>query len=542
MKQHHYLEVLAGLGLVALLAGGWWAHQPNHKQDRVNANLRIGTYEEVESLDSTRYKAKSSGQALANVMVGLYQHDQEGKVVPAIAKRVPLVSAHHLTYTFELRDYQWADGQAVTAADFVYAWRRLADPKTGSRNASRIDIIANGQAVRTGKLPVSALGVKALSDTKLQVRFSEATPYIARMLSHPAFLPIKQTFAEKLGDRYGTNSQTILTNGPYQMVGWDGLKDDTWQYIKNPRYYYAKRVKVPTIRIRKVTHDAASMSQFESGQLDYLPLMPEQIPTYLNDNTFRTSPTTAETFLYFNTTRGVTAEVALRKAIAQAFDKRLYVRSYLQNGSRALNGLIPYDTALTNDGKDYRKVTGDQLPYNLTNATVEWRKAKENLKMNHIPLTLTIADDPVAKRAAEFIKEQLQHNLPGLTITIDVVSFPERFKRETSGEFDLVLGVWNAADGDPFNLLTAYQSHNPLNTTGYSNAYYDQLVEAVYQSGDNLPERVHRVQSAERVLMRQEVPVAAFYQGGQAYLLNHRVKRLPILGTGYLNLEYACLE
>ena len=33
------------------------------------------------------------------------------------------------TYTFHLRaDARWSDGSAVTAEDFVYAWRRLVSP------------------------------------------------------------------------------------------------------------------------------------------------------------------------------------------------------------------------------------------------------------------------------------------------------------------------------------------------------------------------------------------------------------------------------
>ena len=37
------------------------------------------------------------------------------------------------TYTFRLRSsLTWSDGTPLTAADFVYAWQRLADPATGS--------------------------------------------------------------------------------------------------------------------------------------------------------------------------------------------------------------------------------------------------------------------------------------------------------------------------------------------------------------------------------------------------------------------------
>ncbi|WP_369385934.1 ABC transporter substrate-binding protein [Lacticaseibacillus manihotivorans] len=73
------------------------------------------------------------------------------------------MSANLKTYIFHLRPYHWSNGARVTAQDFVYAWQQLADPKTQARNAARIDFLKNGAAVRTGKKPVSALGVRALS-------------------------------------------------------------------------------------------------------------------------------------------------------------------------------------------------------------------------------------------------------------------------------------------------------------------------------------------------------------------------------------------
>ena len=45
------------------------------------------------------------------------------------------------TYTFTLRDMKWSDGQKVTAADFVYAWQRLADPATASPNAALLEMV-----------------------------------------------------------------------------------------------------------------------------------------------------------------------------------------------------------------------------------------------------------------------------------------------------------------------------------------------------------------------------------------------------------------
>ena len=38
-----------------------------------------------------------------------------------------------VTYTFKIRpDAKWSDGKAVTAADFVFSWQRLASPTTAA--------------------------------------------------------------------------------------------------------------------------------------------------------------------------------------------------------------------------------------------------------------------------------------------------------------------------------------------------------------------------------------------------------------------------
>ena len=47
--------------------------------------------------------------------------------------RILAVSDNNKTYTFTLRhDARWSNGDPVTAQDFVYAWRRAADPATAS--------------------------------------------------------------------------------------------------------------------------------------------------------------------------------------------------------------------------------------------------------------------------------------------------------------------------------------------------------------------------------------------------------------------------
>ena len=74
-------------------------------------------------------------------------------------------------YTFHLREaLRWSNGDLLTADDFVYSFRRSADPATGSNYSSILAPIENAEAVVTGKLPPDRLGVQALDAHTLVIR------------------------------------------------------------------------------------------------------------------------------------------------------------------------------------------------------------------------------------------------------------------------------------------------------------------------------------------------------------------------------------
>ena len=73
-----------------------------------------------------------------------------------------------VTWPFKLRSAKWSDGRTIKAKDFVYAWRRLANPASGSSYASILSIVAGYDEVReTGD--TSLLQVTAKNDSTLEV-------------------------------------------------------------------------------------------------------------------------------------------------------------------------------------------------------------------------------------------------------------------------------------------------------------------------------------------------------------------------------------
>ena len=112
---------------------------------------------ELPTMDLSTATDTISFDMLNNSMEGLLRVGKDSKVEPGIAKSYK-VSKDGLKYTFNLRkNAKWSNGDAVTAQDFVYSWRRTVDPKTGSQYAYLFDGIKNVDDVLAGKKPTSAL-------------------------------------------------------------------------------------------------------------------------------------------------------------------------------------------------------------------------------------------------------------------------------------------------------------------------------------------------------------------------------------------------
>lgn len=81
-----------------------------------------------ESMDPINAEDGFSMELIGATMSGLYTLDADDNLVPDLATECTM-SEDGMTYTFKLReDAKWSNGDALTAHDFVFAWKRLADP------------------------------------------------------------------------------------------------------------------------------------------------------------------------------------------------------------------------------------------------------------------------------------------------------------------------------------------------------------------------------------------------------------------------------
>jgi oligopeptide transport system substrate-binding protein len=128
----------------------------------------------------------------------LYTTSPSGTVVPQIAKALPLAGPNSqrpkqwTTYTIRLKStYRFADGSPVTAYSFADAFARDADPDMASPVLPHLKEIVGVAAVAESEASTVS-GVRAVTDTTLQIATMRPDPTLAGLLAQPYLCPVEE--------------------------------------------------------------------------------------------------------------------------------------------------------------------------------------------------------------------------------------------------------------------------------------------------------------------------------------------------------------
>lgn len=127
--------VVAGLlascgGKKTAPAGGNAAGAQGSEEKGSVLHVQIGP--SPETIDPALNSAVDGANMIIHAFEGLLKFDRNNNIVAGLAEKWEQ-SEDGLTWTFHLRpNLKWSDGSPLTAGDFVYSWKRVADPATAA--------------------------------------------------------------------------------------------------------------------------------------------------------------------------------------------------------------------------------------------------------------------------------------------------------------------------------------------------------------------------------------------------------------------------
>lgn len=479
--------------------------QQKNSQSQTKQVLNWTESAQISTQDPSLTTDSTSFQALLNTQEGLYRLDKKQKPQLALAKSAKVTDGGK-TYTFVLRDAKWSNGQAITANDFAYSYRRSLNPKTKSSMAFYLYQIVNAEAINAGKKPVSSLGVKALSKNKLQIKLVRPVSYFKLLLAFPLFFPENQQFIEKVGSKYGTAAKYTISSGPFKLTKWTG-SNKQFTLVKNQNYWDKKNVKLDKVNETISETSSTAYNLYQAGKLDETYLTGEQVKANKGKSTFYDRPASAIQRLELNRKK-VKAfnNFNIRRALSLAIDRESLAK-VLSDGSVAAKGFVPSgmgNNPTTGEAFYKEAYVKEAVSYNLKEAKKYLAKGYKELGIKSLNLNLTVSDTDSAKQVGEFLQSKLGE-LPGVKITVTILPYTTLISRQSAGNYQLTIKNWQAILGDPINFLDVFEKDSSYNTSGFASSKYDQLLnEAENVYGNKPVQRWKWLVAAEKLLMNEQ--------------------------------------
>ncbi|MFT8363202.1 MAG: peptide ABC transporter substrate-binding protein [Sporolactobacillus sp.] len=538
------LSFVLALSLVLSACGSSSSSNSSSTGLAKSQTLNLASTADIPTLDPNLATDTTSTNVIAMTEAGLTRmHDN--KYHWDLAVGAPKISADKKTVTFTLRNAKWSDGKPVTAQDFVYGWQRQNDPAakpaynflfaaSGIKNATKIEDPTN--KAWYGKY--KKLGVKALNSKTLQVTFDfPVPPFFYSILSQPQFLPMREDFVKKQGKEFAQGPSNLLYDGPFVLSKW--AKGSSWTYKKNPKYWNAKAIKLQTVNVQYQKDIQTRVNLYKTNKIDTAALTGDFVNAMKKTNAseMHTALNSGTFFLYINQkTNKNLKNLNLRKALNAAIDRDSFVKVLFNDGSVGSNYVVPKGFTKGPDGKDFR---GDD-PVNgysagsAAQAKGYWDKAKKELGIKKLNLSFLSADGSQYKQWDSYLAQQIEKNLPGVTVTINQQPWANYLKLNQEFKFDLAFSGWFPDYQDPMTYLDMWTTGNPQNTTGWSNKKFDKLIADGKASTGNPTKRWNDMLQAEKVMMA-DYPIVPIYQEGYTWVQKPYVKdfSMPSYGPQY---------
>ncbi len=517
-KLHIAVSALA----LGVAAGAHAADVPDDVTLAENQAYTFWLLDGIPSLDPQINTTVEGSDVLRNLFEGLYNEDGQGALVPGVATE-HTVSDDERTYTFILReDAVWSNGEPVTAADFVYAWRRLVDPATASEYAWYMELmqVENAAAVVAGEMAPEELGVRAVDDHTLEVTIENPLPYFPQMLVHASTFPVPQAVIEEHGDRW-TRPENMVGNGAYTLT--DRVIGERVVMEKSDTYWDAENTVLTELTGLIINDTNQALTRYLAGELDRVDIPPGQYPRLAEeypDQAISVPENCSYTYIMNVGESGPEAlkDPRVRKALSYGIDRDIIVDRILQGGQTS---------AYTWTHTSVAGFGAPEIDYAEWSQQERMERAAELLAEagygpdNPLELRLQYNTDEAHKRLAIAASQMLKPL--GVNLILDNYEWKVHLSRMQNQEFDMARYAWCGDYNEASTFLNLFASYSGHNNGEFFNDAYDAAIEESKTAQDPLP----LYQEAETILA-EEMPIIPVYHYAQVFMLEEDMRGWPM--------------
>ena len=481
-----------------------------------SATVCVGS--EPATLDPNMNEAVDGMIYITHLYEGLYRPNTDGSFSLGQAKDVTITDnpdgTAHVVATLR-DDIFWSDGKPVTAKDFVYSWKRLCDPATGSSYGYiGQDFFANGGQVRDGAITPDELCVTATDDKTLEFDITANVPYTKDLLAFPSLMPLRQDIVEANPEGWSTEAESQVSNGRYVLTTF--AHESQLVFTMSTTYWDAASTKLGTLNCMLSDDDNAILAAFKAGDLDLADSFPSDELAALRETPEYTQ--FGQIGLYYLELQQIDGgaevlkDVNIRKALSLAIDRE-YVNQTVWADSRIpAYALIPYGIPDATAGSDFRKTAGDVVGGDMTNDyAANVAKAKELLAAagyadgkGFPKLEYCINENTGHQAVAEAITQMWKENL-GIDCELATMDWATFQTYRKTSDCQIARQGWVGDYTDPATFFDLFTSAAGTNDGHYNNPAYDELVIAARTEKDPVV-RMQKYHEAEAILMN-DMPI-----------------------------------
>ncbi|MFI4925397.1 MAG: ABC transporter substrate-binding protein, partial [Vicinamibacteria bacterium] len=495
--------------------------------------LRLQMLNDVEVLDPARAGSLAVLNTIAPLYHQLLTYDYLARpvqLIPYAAEALPEISADGRTYTLRIRPgLMFAPHPAfggrpreLTAHDFVYSLKRIADPSTISMSFAQFegliegldDLIAAARRDKRGlDFAAPIAGIKALDARTLQIRLTRPDPTFVYGLAYAGWSAVPREVVEAEGGEF---ARRPIGSGPYLVERFQPAT--RLALVRNPSFKrlpwtsFAPSAKpddaivtamrgvmvpaVDRIEMTRIPEASTAVLALQKNEIDFIAFVDPpaafdgtELKPALKAAGISAARARAQGFLLlmFNMKDPLVGgldppKVALRRAIAMSFDDAEWMRVFDQGLGFAQQHLIGPD--IVGYDPTYRNPNGfDPATANALLDRFGYKRGADGLRTlpDGSPLTvhMIVNTSSTGRRVSEFMKRGFDRI--GVRVEFDAIQTSERLKRMFRCNHQLTTMDFGGGAPDGLSAMeNFYGKHiGTVNLACYHYADYDATYETL---------------------------------------------------------------